>query len=95
MSRLVKWDEILLGGEGGFLVRGDLSDVEVKDRLNEYVGPVVETSPMRHGWFRWIPDRDEGGVLLYDAEPYSRGAFQAVLVDEWCGEGRKEGRDTA
>jgi hypothetical protein len=74
---------MLLGGDGGFFVRGVMTDAEFMRWLIEYVGPVTETSPIHHGWYRWVPNLDEGGVLLYGAEPGSRGAFQAAVVDWW------------
>ena len=91
MSRRIKDDAILLSGDGGFLVRGEMTDGEFLHWLTDWVGPVTETGPIRHGWYRWIPDLDEGGVLLYEAKPNSRGAFKAAVVDWWRrGEGGDE-----
>lgn len=83
MSRRIKEDAMLLGGDGGFLARGVMTDDEFIAVLVEWEGPVSETSPIRHGWYRWVPSLDEGGVLLYDATPNSRGAFQAAVCDWW------------
>lgn len=82
-TRRIKEDAMLLGGDGGFLVRGVMTDAEFMDVFVEWEGPVSEISTIKHGWYRWVPDLDEGGVLLYGASPHSRGAFEAAVVDWW------------
>lgn len=83
MGRRIKEDVMLLGGDGGFLVRGVMTDKEFMALLTEWEGPIAEASSIRHGWYRWVPDLDEGGVLLYEAQEGSRGAFRAAVCDWW------------
>ena len=33
------------------------------------------------GWWRWVPDKEDGGVRLCEATPHARGAFEAALLD--------------
>lgn len=74
-------DAIILGGDGGFLVRGTPTDDEFMETTREWLGDVTKTGHIRRGWYRWVPNPDEGGVLLWDAKPHARGAFQAAVVD--------------
>jgi hypothetical protein len=80
---------MILSGDGGFLVRGECSDAEFLAIAEDYVGRpghrIVpsEACPIAHGWYRWVPDLDEGGVLLYGAKEHARGAFRAVVMDCW------------
>ena len=61
----VKDDAMLLSGDGGFLVRGVMTDEEFMDVAAEWLCPVGGSlealAPIRHGWYRWVPNLDEGG----------------------------------
>jgi len=80
-------DAIILGGDGGFLVRGVMTDDGFLKVADEWLCPdgksLTPCSDIHHGWWRWVHDFDEGGSLLYGAEPHARGAFQAAVMDSW------------